>query len=147
VQAERLGVELIGVTLPILHQFPDTVHVDGVDAVEVERVGMRSQIGEVDADAVALGGAQGRARYLAVVGPGGEVDPRRNLDFLVKGNNRVLAQRLAIVELAHLAVVEVDEVGRGIESTQVRIPHSPQAEVRVVGIAPSLLTRRRRLGR
>ena len=66
--------------------------------------GCAALVEEADADAVALGGAQGRAGHLAVVGPGGEEEAGRDLDLAVDGEDLVLAQQRA-VRPRRLAVV------------------------------------------
>src|SRR5688500_14443935 len=103
-------------------------------AVEVQRVRVRSLVEEANPDAVALGGAQRRTGDLAVEGPGGEEDPRRDLDLAVHGDDLVLAQQRPIrarslsVITAALALRKMAEVprpqeGMGIEQGAVEGAH------------------------
>jgi hypothetical protein len=69
----------------------DAVHVRGVDAVEVDRVGVRTLVSEADAQQVVLGRADHRARRGPVVGPRRKRDALRDLDVVVAGDELVLA--------------------------------------------------------
>jgi hypothetical protein len=77
----------------------------------------------MDTHEVALGRPDGRPRHLAVVRPGGKLDPGCNLDLAVDGKNLVLPQpravgawRLAVV----LGLLLGRQVGE-IERSQVRV--------------------------
>src|SRR5690606_26709522 len=98
------------------HAAPDPGHaipVGGVDAVAVESVRVGAGVGEVNPDAVALVAADRRAGHGPVISPGREEDARRDLDLLIDRDDAVLTQRLAVLELAGGAVVEVgEELGR-----------------------------------
>ena len=114
VDAERFGGELVGVRvadLDIAAADPGhAVVVGAVDAVEVHRVRVAAGIDEVDAEEIALVGAQGRTRHAAVVGPGREKDARRDLDLLVVGDDLPLAHDRAVgAGLGHRAVVEIGQ--------------------------------------
>ena len=74
------------------------VHLGRVDAVEVDRVRVRGAVDERDPQPLALARAQRRAGDAAVVGPGREADAGRDLDLLVLGDQRPLAQHAAARE-------------------------------------------------
>ena len=120
VQAERLGVELVGDRLAGLdHSQPDArqpVHAGRVDAVEVDRVRMRGAVAEADAQPLALTRAQRRRRNAAVVGPGRELHAGRDLDLLVVGDQLPLAQHPAARQPPGLAMVEVAQQLGGVEA-------------------------------
>ena len=89
------------------------VHLRRVDAVEVDRVRMLGAVAEPDPKPLALARPQRRRRDAPVVGPGRELDARRDLDLLVDGDQLPLAQRAAAGEPPGEAVVEVaQELGR-----------------------------------
>ena len=90
--------------------------IGAVDAVEVHGVGVGAGVGEVDAQPVALVGAQRRSRHLPVVGPGREEDAGGDLDLLVVGGDLPLADRRAVGHLGGLAVVEGADQDRGVEA-------------------------------
>ena len=69
----------------------DAVHVRRVDPVEVDRVRMRAGVREPDAQDVVLRRPDHGAGDGAVVRPGGEEDPRGDLELLVARDQRVLA--------------------------------------------------------
>jgi hypothetical protein len=94
VQPKRRGIELVDKCLAHFDG-QHAVHVGFVDAVKVHGVGMVAAVDEGDAHAVALGGANKRARAAPVVDPGREADARRDLDGFVGGDDGVFAQRLA----------------------------------------------------
>src|SRR5690606_5425348 len=94
VQPERLGIELVHVVLPRLHDLEHAVHVRRVDAVEVDRVRMGAGVGEADPHAVALGATDRGPRHLAVERPCREVDSGCDLDLAVHGHQVVLPEHL-----------------------------------------------------
>ena len=139
VQAERLGAELVDRALARLdHTGADpgyAVHLGGVKAVEVDRVGVRRTVDEPHPDQIALGGPQSRPRDAAVVGPGRIANPRRDLDLLVLGDHLVLAQDPAAGQPPRPAVVEVTEDRGRVEPVQVVIDDVPDLERRPVHAA------------
>ena len=56
-------------------------------AVEVNRVGMRALVQEIDADPIAFGRAQRRSRHLAVERPRREEHAGRDLDLAIDGDD------------------------------------------------------------
>jgi hypothetical protein len=78
-----------------------------MDAVEVHRVRVPAAVDEADPQAIALPRAQRRPGDAPVVGPRRELHPRRNLDLLLGGGDRPLAQRAPVGQAADLALVEV----------------------------------------
>ena len=88
-QAERLGVELVDELAARHHlmfgQRP--VHLRRMPAVEMNRVRVRALIQERDANAVAFGRADRRARHLAVERPRRKEDARRDLDLAIDGDD------------------------------------------------------------
>ncbi len=87
----RPRLELVGELAAGRDDLEDPVHVSGVDPVEVDRVRMRAGVQELDAEEVALGRADNRPGDGAVVGPGREEDPGRDLDLPVDRRQRVFA--------------------------------------------------------
>ena len=85
--AERLGIELIDELLARIDHTSagDTVHARGVDAVKMDRMGLRVVIAEDDLSPFTFGCSQRRAGHLAIVGPGRKHDAGRDLDFFVDG--------------------------------------------------------------
>ena len=120
VQAERLGVELVDEPFARIDQpgggVEDAIHAGGMDAMEVDAVRVRAAVDESDAHAVALTRANRRTRDATVVGPGGELDTRDDLDGFVEGVERVLAQGLSVGQRAHLPAVEVGQDLGGVEA-------------------------------
>src|SRR6478752_9614627 len=90
-EPERLGGEFVGVLIADGDLAPpdacDAVMKRAMNAVEVHRVWMRAGVREVNAQQIALVGAQGRPRHPAVVGPGGKEKPGCNLDLAVEGDD------------------------------------------------------------
>ena len=130
VQAERLGVELVDESIAghdlVLGQ--RAVHLRRMPAVEVNRVRMRALIQEVDADAIAFGGAQRRTRHLAVEGPGRKEHAGRDLDLAVDGDQLVLAQERA-VGARRFAIVS-----RPLGRAAIREVPGPQEDCRIEGV-------------
>ena len=85
------------------------IHARRVNAVEVHGMRHGAGVGELDADQVALGGAQRRAGDAAVVGPGREVHARRDLDLAIDRGDRELAQAATVRESRDLTRVEIGE--------------------------------------
>ena len=83
VQPGRPRLELVGELAARVDDLEHAVHVRRMDAVEVDRVRVRAGVDEVDAQRVALGGADDGAGHGAVVRPGREEDARRDLDLPV----------------------------------------------------------------
>jgi hypothetical protein len=145
VDPERGRVELVGEPLPrpdetaaaVLADARHPVHEGGVDAVEVDRVRMRGPVPEVDSEELALAAAQGRAGDPPVVGPGGIVDPGRDLDLLVERIDSPLAQHPPARQPPGRAPVEVAEHLAGIEAVGpvVDIAVHGEAGVRHLGAA------------
>src|SRR5512145_177965 len=107
------GVELVDVAGTRIHDLEHAVHVGRVDAVEVDRVGVRPGVRGRDAKPVPFLAADGRSRHLPVERPRVEVDTGRDLDLLVDGDDAVLAQRLTAGQRGLEPPVErVDEEAR-----------------------------------
>ncbi len=83
--AERKGVELVREFLAgaDLAGAGNSVHPGRMDAVEMDGMAVRAVVPEDDANPIALRDPQARAGHPAVIGPGREEDPRRDLDLLV----------------------------------------------------------------
>ena len=118
VAAEREGVELVDELLAgaDLAGARHAVHAGRVDAVEVHGVRVRAVVAEDDPHPLALGDAQARARHPAVVGPGREEEPGRDLDLLVLADDLERAQRAAIRQRRDRAGVPVGEERCGVEA-------------------------------
>ena len=147
VQAERLGLELVGDRLARGDDAgADTrhaVHLGGMDPVEVDRVRMLGPVAEPDPKPLALARPQRRRRDAAVVGPGRELDARRDLDLLVDGDQLPLAQRPPAGKAPGAPVVEVAQDLCGVEAVG-GIVHLPTGlERRVGGHRPCPLPRTR----
>ena len=93
---------------------------------------VRRAIAKVEAQPVALGAAEGPPRHLAVVGPGREEHPRRNLHVLVDGVDVPLAQGLAAVERAYPAIVKIVEILRWVEDRGVHVADGQGIQVGAV---------------
>ena len=111
VQAGGQRVELVdralaGLDLPRADP-GHAVHLGRVDAVEVDRVRVRGAVVERDPQPLALAAAQRRAWDAPVVGPGGELHARHDLDLLVDRVQLPLAQHAAARQPARRAPVEV----------------------------------------
>ena len=159
VQAEGLGVELVGEALAgldlaaaaVLADPRHAVHQRRVDAVEVHRVRVVGGVDEADPQPLALAGPQGRAGDAAVVGPGLVLDPGRDFDLLVLGDDRPFAQDAAAGQAPRLAVVEVaQDLGR-VEAVgavvDVRGPAAKVAWVKSLVAGVAARCRRRRAAR
>ena len=103
-----------------------------MDAVEVDRVRVRGAVGERDPQPLALAAAQRRPGDPPVVGPGGELHARHDLDLLVDRVQLPRAhdapgggpRRRAPVEVAH-DLVRVEPVGDVVDrdaAAEVRVP-------------------------
>ena len=122
-----------------------------VDAVEVDRVRVRGAVDEGDAQPLALTAAQRRAGDAAVVRPGGERDARRDLDLLVAGDQRPLAQDPPAREPARRTPVEVAQQLVWVEAVAPAVNGVAVAEARVtvgerVGSVAGVDVRAGRLG-
>ncbi|MCZ7589090.1 MAG: hypothetical protein M5U27_09625 [Gaiella sp.] len=91
VEAGRPGRELVRELLAWADDLEDAVHVRGMDPVKMDRVRVRTRVGESHPQEVVLGRSDHGPRNGAVVRPGGKEDARRDLELLVAGNERVLA--------------------------------------------------------
>ncbi len=121
VKPERGGVELVGEARAGLDEPPgsttgNAVHVGGMDAVEMHRVGVAGGVGEPDAQAVALGGAERGTRDAAVVGPREVRDARGDLDLLLLRHDLPCPEGAAAGEARDGSGVEVGEDGVGVEA-------------------------------
>ena len=96
--AEGLCLELIGEFAARLDhaRARHAVHARGMNAVEMHRMRMGAAIVEPDAQALAFGAAQGRARHAAIIGPAGEFDARRDFEFVVDRGDRPFADNAAV---------------------------------------------------
>jgi len=77
-----------------------------VDAMEMHRVRVGGPVDEMDAEQVAFVGAEGRARYLPIEGPGREEHAGRDLDLVLATGEIPLPDHGAVPHRGHLAVVE-----------------------------------------
>ena len=92
---------------------------------------MRGAVAEPDPQPLALTGAQRGRRDAAVVGPGRELDARRDLDLLVARDQLPLAQHPAAGEPAGAAVVEVAQQLGGVEAVGGVVDRRARLEARV----------------
>src|SRR5947207_5137666 len=126
VNTKRFSVELIHVPLSGLNHargsVKNTVHVAGVDAMEMNAVLMIAGVDELDPHAVALIHAQGRPGDAAVVGPGRELQSGNDFNDRVLRNNRVFSQRLTIRQLVDPSGIEVSQYFGGVK-TVFRVVH------------------------
>ncbi len=145
VRPKWLGVELVGEFLARsdLAGAGHTVHARRMDAVEVDGVRVAARVGEAHADTLALGAAQRWSRDAPVIGPRGEVDPRRHLDVAVDGGDLVLAQCLPVVELADAPAVPVGEnvVRVEIVGRMINLAHGGHSTEAVIGHGAHLVGR------
>src|SRR5439155_13635368 len=106
VEPERTGIELVGEVLADVDQAaPDlltdprrSVHDGRMDPVEVDRVGMRAGVDEVDAESISFAGAERGTWHSSVVRPGCVLDAGNDLDLLVVGDKFPLAEDVAAGE-------------------------------------------------
>jgi hypothetical protein len=132
VQSERPCVELIGELLADIHEAAadvlsdpgSAVHHGGMDAVEVDRVGVSAGVDEVDPELIALPGSKRRPGNAAVVRPRVELHAWNDLDLLVVSDELPLAQRAAAGEAPRLAPVEVTCDRTWVEAVHLRIDRS-----------------------
>ena len=96
---------------------------------------MLGAVGEPDPQPLALAAAQGRARDAAVVCPGLELDPGRDLDLLVLGDQLPLAQHPPARQPPRLAVVEVAQHLGWVEAVGPWSTCRPGAKLACVGAA------------
>src|SRR5215208_3274788 len=75
------------------------VHARRVDAMKVDAVRVRAVVLEANAHPLALGNPERWARHPTVIRPGREEEAWRDLDLLVFGDKRELAQHPAVVSL------------------------------------------------
>ena len=118
-ESTRLGFEFVNEFLSGLYDFKDPVHVGRMKTVKVDGVCMGPPVSEVDPELISFGASHRGSRNLTVVRPGWEVEPWRNLDFLVNRKNVPLPQHPAIGQFCDLAVVEVVQELGGIEHAQI----------------------------
>ncbi len=149
VQAERIGIELVGEALAGLDRaapesLVDPVHAGRVDPVEVDRVGMLRAVDEVDPQTLAFAGTQGRTGHAPVVGPGGELHARGDFDLLVLGHDLPLPQHPPAREPARLSHIEIAHDLRGIEAVGCVVDRPPGLEAvarhrvpRASGVSPA----------
>jgi len=69
-----------------------------VNAVEVHGMRVITAIDEGNAEPVSLSGPDGWTWYPAIESPSGKEDAGRYLDLFVDTDNRVLAQRLSVIQ-------------------------------------------------
>ncbi len=133
VEAGRLRLELIGEAPSGLDDLEDAVHVRRMDAVEVDRVRMRSGVHEVHAQAIAFGSADHRAGRCAVVDPGWEEDTRRDLQLHVGRGERVLANPSRLVRKRRWRIEKRVEILRARPPQALRRRSSPRGPWRRAG--------------
>ena len=148
VQAERVGVELVDGSTAGLDQAGtgawDAVAASRVEAVEVDRVRVGRAVDQRDAQPLALACPQSRAGHPTVVRPGRELHPGRDLDLVVAGDQRPLAQHPPAGEPRRLAAVEVAQQGGRVKAVGAVVDRRPRPEPRVrVGLAVRVLCGRR----
>ena len=110
-QAEWIRIELIdesspGWTIPPGPE-PDAIHCAWMKAMEVHGVRMIAAIAEMDADAVAFGGADCGARDAAVIRPGRIFDAWNDFDVFIQRDNFVFPQGLPIWQCGHFAIIKI----------------------------------------
>ena len=121
--AVGLRLELVGEATTGRHDLEDAVHVRRVNAVKVDRVRVRARVDEVDSQGVAFGCPEDGTGNGAVVGPGGEEDARRDLDFLVDRGERVLADASSLVRESLGGVEQGVEVVRAADGRRPGADH------------------------
>jgi hypothetical protein len=87
-------------------------------AVEVDRVGVRSGVGEVDSKQITLRASESGARNAPVVRPGRKPDARGHFDLPIHGDDLVLPDRASGPVAGNVTVVEVEEERLGIETVR-----------------------------
>ncbi len=132
VEAGGTRLELVGELAARGHDLEDAVHVRRMDPVEVDRVRVRAVVAEQHAQGVALGGPDDRAGHGAVVRPGREEDPRRDLDLLVGRDQRVLAHAARLVRLRGRRIEQCIEVVRAADGGDALADHPRVTHRRVV---------------
>ena len=123
VEARRPGRELVRQLVPRRDDLEDAVHVRGVDPVEVDRVRVRARVHEAHPQEVVLGGADHGAGNGAVVRPRGEEHSRRDLDLLVRRDERVVAHPARLVGQRARRVEQRVEVVRAADRGRALADH------------------------
>src|SRR4051794_33737827 len=128
VEPERRGVELVDGRVAgsdVAGADPgDAVHHVTVDAVEVDRVRVPRPVDEANPQSLALARPERRPRDAAVVGPGRVLDPRRDLDLAVLGDELPLAH-----PAPHRPLVEVPQDRLRVEAVAGVVDPTDGAEV------------------
>src|SRR5215207_725340 len=120
-ETKRLCIKLVGEALPRFDEpagpcAGDTVHCAGMESVEVDRVRMVAPITKVNTNTVTFGGSDGGTRDSSVIGPGRKLDPRKNFNILIKGNDLIFPQGLPIWQRGDFAIIEICQDIGGIET-------------------------------
>jgi hypothetical protein len=100
-----------------------------VDAVEVDRVRVRAGVDQSDAESVTFGGADHRTRRRAVVRPRWEEDARGDLEIVVGGGERVLANSPALGRKGRRRIEKVVEIGGAADRGHLFAVHRGVADV------------------
>ena len=132
VEPRRTRRELVREVFAWPDDLEDAVHRRRVDPVEVDRVRVRTRVREPDAQDVVLGRPDHGAGDGAVVRPGGEEDPRGDLELLVARDERVLAHPSRLVGKHGRGIEEGVEVVRAADGGRALADHR-----RVPGCRPT----------
>ena len=97
----------------------------------MDRVGVFGGVEEAQPQALALAGAQGRPGDAAVVGPGLVLDPRRDFDLAVLGDDLPFAHDAAAGQAPGLAVVEVAQQRGRVEAVGAMVDRATGREAGV----------------
>ena len=84
--------------------------------MKMHGVRMVASVAEVDANAVTLGGSQGRPGDPAVIGPGGEFDAGDDFDIFVERHDPIFTECLSIGQCGHFAVIKICQDISWVES-------------------------------
>ena len=134
VQPPGLRLKLVDELAARFHDLEHAIHVGRVDPVEVDGVWVGAPVKEPHAQHIAGGHPQRRSRNLPVIGPGREEHARRDLDFLVHGNDVELAQRAAIRQRRNAAVVKGLKEDHRVELGGVHRADGARVVVRVIKV-------------
>ena len=112
VQADRLGVKLLGEPTAWAYDLKYTIHFGAVDAVKVHRVLLGAIVYEMDPDSVTLGSPDGRPGNAPIKSPCIVIDARRQLHCLlpVICNYGIFAQGSSVVKDRGAAIAKVAQV-------------------------------------
>src|SRR5215211_1059485 len=111
VQADRLGVKLVGELTAWAYDLKYTIHFGAMDTVKVHRVLLGAIVYEMDPDSVTLGSPDGRPGNAPIKSPCIVIDARRQLHCLpVICNYGIFAQGSSVVKDRGAAIAKVAQV-------------------------------------